>query len=555
MTDQRRPDDIDTPLTRDEIHSLFRGFLRYPSLLKEALRVNFDESRFKYNENVFAVLFGIMRTLYEEFRVVTKDMLATRIKAALEAGTVAVQNDDILFLFGESDGAGFIEEAFDAPFPDEDAQRGERQYLESVLKRFVRVRLLKPQMQSVVNRGTEDTAPDQIKSLLDRFGRMAQRVENIGAPAVNSAAMPTFGSPIVLPPPAMITGLPWVDQYIGGFRSGDVIGVLGSYGAGKTTILTTAAVRMAELYHNQGINKLAVFVGYEDGAERMNPLLWSAATRIERNLFTSAGANFWAEMSTRNTLKDYDRLLPENRNGEIMFGERERWELAMGWFNQNFVFLDFSRNEASGGRGAGGVPEIKESLERLSEERGMDVGVVCIDYTGIMVERHIAASGNSRALTEQNAIIRPIKNVPDELRTTVAVPMGATVVLAHQLAPGEVQKVKPYQYISHLQASGSKSFAENVHSCVCINARDISTLVSTIYWSKIRMGVPLTPHGLIRMDDHVVDIHLVNEEYVACSASRAILRRGDVRVAAPPPSREDNSRQRGWEVDSFAGDL
>lgn len=555
MTDQRRPDDFDTPLTRDEIHSLFRGFLRYPSLLKEALRVNFDESRFKYNENVFAVLFGSMRTLYEEFHVVTKDMLATHIKSALEAGTVAVQNDDILFLFGVEDGEGFIDEAFDTPLPDEHAQRGERRYLEGVLKRFVHVRLLKPQMQSVVNRGTEDTAPDQIKALLDRFGQMAQRVENIGAPPVNSAAMPTYGSPIVLPPPAMITGLPWVDQYIGGFRPGDVIGVLGSYGAGKTTILSTAAVRMAELYHNQGLNKLSVFVGYEDGAERMNPLLWSAATRIERNLFTSAGTNFWTEMSTRNNLKEYDRHLPENRNGEIMFGERERWELAMNWFNPNFVFLDFSRNAGTGGRGAGGVPEIKESLERLCEERGMEVGTVCIDYTGILVERLIGASGNTRAMTDQHAITRPIKNVADELRTTVAVPMRATVLLAHQLAPGEVQKVKPYQYISHLQASGSKSFAENVHSCVCINARDISTLVSTIYWSKIRMGVPLTPHGLIRMDDHVVDIHLVNEEYVACSASRAILRRGDVRVAAPPPSREDNSRQRGWEVDSFAGDL
>ena len=555
MTDQRRPDDFDTPLTRDEIHSLFRGFLRYPSLLKEALRVNFDESRFKYNENVFAVLFGAMRNLYDQFRVVTKDMLATHIKSALEAGTVAIQNEDILLLFGAEDGNGFIDEAFDTPLPDDAARRAEQQYLEGVLKRFVHVRLLKPQMQNVINRGTEDTAPDQIKALLDRFGRIAQRVENIGAPTINAAVMPTFGSPIVLPPPAMTTGLPWVDQYIGGFRPGDVVGVLGAYGAGKTTVLTTAAVRMAELYHSQGLNKLSVFIGYEDGAERMNPLLWSAAARIERNLFTSAGADFWTALSTRNNLKDYDRQLPENRNGEIMFGERERWELAMNWFNPNFVFLDFSCNASSGGRGAGGVPEIKASLERLSEERQMEVGAVFIDYTGIMVERMIGASGNSRALTDQHAIIRPIKNVPDELRTTVAVPMRATIMLAHQLAPGEVQKAKPYQYISHLQASGSKSFAENVHSCMCINTRDLSTMVSTIYWSKIRIGVPLTPHGLIRMDDNVVDIHLVNDEYIACAASRAILRRGDVRVAAPPPAREDNSRQRGWSVDSFAGDM
>jgi hypothetical protein len=59
------------------------------------------------------------------------------------------------------------------------------------------------------------------------------------------------------------------------------------------------------------------------------------------------------------------------------------------------------------------------------------------------------------------------------------------------------------------------------------------------------------------MDDHLVDVHLVNDEYIADAASRAILRRNDVRVASPPPEgREDNNRRRrGWETDSFADGL
>jgi hypothetical protein len=558
MTERHSTDNEDTPLTRDEILSLFKGFLRYPSLLVDAMRVDFNESRFKGTEQVFLVLFMAMRQLHTEFRAITKEMLFTLIGSWLETERITLNPQEVVFLFGADDGQGFIDEAFDTPLPDEQGQLAEKQFLSAVLKRFMNVRLIKPQLQTLLNRATEDSVPTQIKSLLERWGRVAQRVDTIGTATNNSAAMPTFGAPIVLPPAALTTGLPWIDQYIGGVRPGDVIGVLGPYAGGKTTILSTFIVRMAELYANLGENKLAVFVGYEDGSERMNQLFWSAAARIDRNLFASAGERFWAELSDRNQLKDYDRNLPENRNGQIMFGERERWEAAMNWFNRHFVFLDFSYNESTGGRGAGGVAEIKAALERLCEERGMEIGCVGVDYAGILVERELSASGNARAMTEQNAITRPIKRVPDELRTTIAKPMQCTVVLAHQLAPGECKKIKPFQYISHLDASGSKSFAENVHSCMCINMRDVSTLVSTIYWSKIRMGLPPcgTPHGLIRMDDRLVDVHLVNDEYIADAASRAILRRSDVRVATPPTGgREDNTRRRGWETDSFAGDM
>ncbi len=555
--DQRTEESLDTPLTENEILAMFRGFLRYPSLLKDAIGVNFDESRFRGGEYRYYVLFNAIRNLYTAYRTITREMLETTLQSYLESGQITLNADDIIFVFGVSENTGFIAEAYNNIPATDEAQRAERQFMENVLKRFMNARFIKPQMQTFLNRGTEDTVPDQIRSFLERFGRIAQRVDYIGTPTVNSAAMPTFGTPIILPDPAMPTGIPWIDQYIGGFRPGDVIGVLGPYSGGKTTILTTAAVRMAELYANSGQNKLSVFIGYEDGAERMNPLFWSAATRIDRNLFLSSGNQFWEQLSSRSNLKDYDRELPENRNGEIMFGERERWEAAMGWFNQNFCFLDFSNNSSTGAKGAGGVPEVKAALERLAEERGMEIGAVFIDYTGIMVERFLANNASGAAQFDSHAIIRPIKQVPDDLRTTVAVPMRCSIMLAHQLAPGEVKKFKAWQYISHLDASGCKSFAENLHSCMCINQRDLETRVSTIYWSKVRTGVPASYHGLIRMDDRVVDIHKVDDQYSACSTTRAIVERNGVRVVSPAATQErpDNNRRSGWDVDNFAGDM
>jgi hypothetical protein len=554
----QNPDDIDTPLTENEVLSLFHGLLRYPSLLKDAINIGLDDSRFRGDEYKYCVLFSAMRTLYDQYRHISREMLETTIQSWLSAGRVSLNDDDVIFLFGETDETGLIAAAYNAIPAAEPQQRAERQFMEGVLRRFMHVRLIKPRLQQFLNRGTEDTAPEQLKSFIERFGSIAQRVEHIGAPTINAAAMPTFGTPIVLPPPAVPTGVPWIDQYIGGFRPGDVIGVLGPYTGGKTTLLSLAACRMAELYANQGANKLAVFIGYEDGAQRMNSLFWSAATRIDRNLFVNAGESFWTQLSDRNNLKDYDRRLPENSNGVIMFGERERWEAAMSWFNRHFVFLDFSCNAETGGRGSGGVPEIKAALERLAEDRGMEIGSVFVDYAGIMVERLLAGNSNSAAQFDQHAIIRPLKQVPDNLRTTVAVPLGCSVMLAHQLAPGEVKRFQAYQYISHLDASGCKSFAENLHSCLCINQRDLQTRVSTIFWSKVRTGVPATYHGLIKMDDLVVDVQLVNDRYIACPMTRAIVERNDVRVAAPPATNtgaNNNNRQRGWAVDNFAGDM
>jgi hypothetical protein len=552
---RRRNEDFDAvPLARDEITALFRGFLRYTSLLKDAIRVNLEDAHFKHDEMRYLVVFSTARSLINEFSDVTRDMLVTRIALAVESGSVVLSPDDAVFLFGPEGQDGFIDEAFNAPRPDNAGQVAEKQFLSAVLKRFINVRLIKQQIQSTLNRSSDDTVTVDLNAALARWDRYAQKVEQVGAPAANSAAMPAPGSQILLPPPALTTGIPWIDQYIGGVRGGDVIGVLGPFSGGKTTVLTTAAIRMAELYANQGANKLSIFVGYEDGAERMNALFWSAAARIDRNLFTSAGESFWERLSTRESLKDYDRNLPENRNGEIMFGEHERWVAAMAWFNQHFVFLDFSANQETGGLGSGGVAEIRASLDRLIEERGgIEIGFVAIDYAGILVERELNAKGGA-AKTEQSALARPIKLVADDLRSRVAKPLNCTTMLAHQLAPNECKKIPPYKYISHLDASGSKSFAENVHSCMCINTRDVSTLVSTIYWSKIRLGLPPcgTPHGLIRMDDNLVDVHLVNDQYVADSASRAILRRGDVRVASPTQERPDNTRRAGWNVDSFA---
>jgi hypothetical protein len=541
-------------VTTPEIGTMISGLLRYPALLRDSLRVGLSPSHFGHStdELPFYYLFASMKELNEQFGALTADMITTRLLAwrdSAAAGTaaIALSNEAIEAL------VRFVDESFNAaPLPEVEA-RAEKSYIEDIVRRFIRERMIKSEAQAVLN--TFGGAPDNLEAQLAQWTRRAQSVDALGKSFENAAMMPEIGQPIALPPVAVPTTLPFIDEYLQGFRAGDIIGVLGPYGGGKTTLLAVTAVRMAQQYAANSPNKLSVFIGYEDPAEKMNPTFWSAAAQIDRSLF-AVGRDFWAELSTAENLKDYDRELPVNRNGEVMFGERERWVAASSWFNNNFMYLDFSQNEKTGNRGAGGVAEIVIALEQLARERGMEIGFVAIDYCGVMVEREMNANAKTKYA---ESLARPIKNAVDQLRARIAVPTGAVIMLAHQLAQGEVKNIPAYRYVSHADASGSKSFAENLHACLCVNARDESCHVSTIYWSKLRYLRADNLKGLIKIDDRVAEIRLVNDEYTASEAAKRIIQRGDIAPVTPEEAqaltRPRSTPRRIMPVDTFAEDM
>lgn len=548
-----KKEQYDAALTYDEIKTMLRGLMRYPHLLRDAVRAGLESDLFNGatgpGELKFCFLFAAIRGLYVAHGAITPDMLITQLRAWRAAGQMPVSNDDFDYLV-DSVSPGFIYETFAMQDPDDATAIGNKSYATNLLQRFMNERFVKNNVQRVMNAG-QGTVTD-LEAQLSTFMRQAQAVQFLGRAADNSAEMPDFGAEIELPPPPVPSTLPWVDQYIDGFRPGDIIGVLGPYSGGKTTVLSVAAVRMAQQFYINNENKLSVFIGYEDGGAKMKHMFWSAASHVNRNMFV-AGGQFWEQFSTRDTLKDYDRELPENKNGEIMVGERERWLASRVWLNKHFVFLDFSANSLSGGLGTGGVPEILAVLQQLAESRGMQIGFVAIDYAGLLLNRQLSKSDKTKNMEQ---VWRPMQMLPDELRTLVAVPLNATVMLAHQLAGGDIKKIPPYRYVDHLDAQGSKAFAENLHACVCINTRDPETRVSTIHWSKIRAGVPRIPTGLIRMDDVVVDMHLVNEDYKACEAARKIIKRTDIEPVTPDDVRNfQQPVRRVIQIDRFADEI
>lgn len=546
--DGTRKQSDDEPLRGEELPTMLRGMLRYQNLLKDAARNGMQEGQFATDvtELPFLYLFAAMKNLMGVHGALTKDMLITELSYWAAAGSMPINAEAAEQL------CAFVAAAFDDPLPDSAGAKAEKQYLEGLIQRFLNDRLIKPALEKTLNESSPGYT-SRLDEKLSQWTKAAQSVRQIGRVAENSAVMPAFGEPIILPPAPVPTGMAWLDNYTGGVRPGDINGVLGPYSGGKTTLLAVAAVRMAQNYAARGENKLSVFIGYEDGADKTKHMFWSAAGNIERQLFLSNEKDFWTSFSDRGNLKPYDKELPQNRNGKIVLGERERWDLAMPWVNKHFVSLDFSANADNGGYGKGGAREIQAVLEQLAETRGMEIGAVCIDYAGLLVNRELAMDPRTRN-TDQ--VWRQMQQLPDQLKTDVAVPMGATIFLAHQLAGSDIKKIPAYRYVTHLDAQGSKAFAENLHSCLCINTRDPDTKVSTINWSKIRAHVPATPFGLIKMDPAVVDIHLVNDEYTASEKSRRIVRLGEEGLVGPDPAAMLARRKHAPPaIDTFGHDI
>jgi hypothetical protein len=89
-----------------------------------------------------------------------------------------------------------------------------------------------------------------------------------------------------------------------------------------------------------------------------------------------------------------------------------------------------------------------------------------------------------------------------------------------------------------------------------VNTPDPETKVQTLHWSKIRAGRPDSRTGLIRIDDNVVDVPMVDDQYMINEFAKKIQRRNEVEpvqhggVVAPPPA-----RRRVIPIDTFSEDM
>lgn len=550
--------DAENPLTLQDIRFLVKILLRYPQMLDGACSSGFSSEQFTGpGELPYQYIVHAASGLVRLHNSVTRDMLEAELRAWHAAGSMQLPEHNMHEIFGSPTEPGFLQEVFASQADVEQRDIiAEKEYAQKLLGKFLKARYIAAALSEMLNNAPHDSSPANMEEYLEQFHRRSQSIKYIGTDIDESEFMPVFGSemkhePIVAVP----TGLPWIDSIITGFAPGEVIGLLGPTGGGKSNMMICVAVRMAQYYAANNMNKLSIYVCYEDGGWRMRPLFWSAATHIAREKFTDPNFD-WSQLSTSEMPNEADRRLPENQNGAFILGERERYIAAQGWMNSHFGFFDFSHNISSGGRGTGGVPEIVAGVQRVCDHRKMDLGCLCLDYSGIMLERNLAATGKISGGGVDN-IYLPLKMLGDTIRYSLAAPYGATILLAHQIAGDDAKKKPFYRYLHHFDVQGCKAFAENLHSCVCINKEDPDTKARLIHFSKVRYGNPDNTKGIIKIKPEYCAIDLVTDYYMVDEFAKKIVPKSETRSTSGdnPAGRTANPPRRLIPGDTFSHDI
>ncbi len=490
MTDQRNyspmvvarqiaePDE--QPITVAELDTMFLHLLRCPAVFSEAVTM-LNSSHFERTvEPHYMILWSAMCELHQLYGQYTYETLVTTIVSRLQADPSCMLDRDRDALL-RSDSEGIIWSSLRCPeqelIPD---------FGRDLLRKFLRERAVVRPLKAIMNRNAGPGYIQSFAEVLRAANDDIQRIETLRQAPI-SGVMPRRGDP--LPPPIEYTptGIGFIDTFIRGQRVGDCNGILGVFGSGKTTLGIQLAVQNGRNYYKEHQEtgkrpKISVFLSYEEPETKVQPRVWSNAAMLPRDKVENLR---WEDLTTQANLAQYEIQLAGDaaRDGGYVHSESERWDITCNWLNTSFVLFDMSGSEKYPAAGSGYVDEVVAGLERIARERNADIGSVVIDYAGIMAKRHMQLKNIS-----EDKLRHYIGGLGDALRRRVAEHFQATTWLLHQFNP-EQNKRSPTTLLHHMDASESKSFAENLAVCGCLGTKDEATGCILMNWSKVRYYV------------------------------------------------------------------
>lgn len=333
-------------------------------------------------------------------------------------------------------------------------------------KRFLHERLSRRTQAAVATgEGKEAMIAVDLPGALEGLRNEALRIESLSARGPNLAFEDGWERTIGIH--TYSTGLAMFDHFIaGGHAPGEVYGLLGPTGVGKTLLGCMLAAASAQYFHalasQPGYNdkpQLAFILSYEASKSELRQRVLSYAAQVSKNSWPRPGVAMADALSHTGALKEYELRLFRDQlaRGEEVMGEYERVQAILPAMQRHLVLVDFSGGDPKfRGCGGGGIDEIASivAAELRTELRASSrCGVLLVDYVGTMVESQIAEQNLSN--DEYNA---KVGAAPMHAKRRLAGPLQTPVWLLHQLS-GVANNYGPTKAPRYTDAKGNKSFA------------------------------------------------------------------------------------------------
>jgi len=440
--------------------------LRRPEVFEEA-KDTLKTEHFSAADAHYALAWRVVLQFYEEYdQLPSRELMFAEIDSALEDNPDLLTDEEVESL------NAVVDLAFDDEYWAEDDKLKTTWGLKT-LRRFLQERLahaireeVKSAGQVVVELGTYLEETRERSDVIDAIGTTSQAT-------VFPDGWDAGGGVQKRP-----TGLPFLDHFLnGGDVDGEVYGLMGPYGACKTTIAVNYAVSKAKQAAERkqspdwdGSHGFSVLVTYEARMQEVRNRVLMFDAKIPRKSLEDMGPGGLATLSDSDHLKPYEkrRYKKAIKAGRKVRGEQERAKTTMAMINEHLIVLDMTgHGEGNRGVGSGYVEEIARRIKWELRKRKVDnatIDAVVIDYAGVMAKRHLVTSDK-----DENHLRHLIGGAPLRAKTLIADYYDCPVWIMHQLDKKGNEKTAGAD-MHYTLAAEAKNFAENLDFCFVVGA-------------------------------------------------------------------------------------
>ena len=475
-------------MTPSLVESMLIRLLSHPGLFQEAKGVLLP-SYFDNTESQFSAIWAAAIQCDEEFSRLTFETMSDRVEELLSDAGEELSSHQVEAIFGtDPDRPGILYWSLSQVDPaDIDLDQGRH-----LLRRFLEERVLADELRTALE-FAPGGVPSNLPAIIERANRQRERITNIQEDPVE------LGIPDNWEPESLDlwpTMLPFLDTPMdGGHACGEVYGILGPFGVGKTTLGIQLCVEQCRYWHDREVEYgeeggQVYFFSYEQSATEVRRKAIACAARIHMSTMnTLAGEEF---LSTREELRPYETEM-FTKSGLLGTGapappgERERYEDVKDMLRDHLRIVDLSGG-AKKRSGDGYVAEISAILENSIRKHGAKPRMVCVDHVWLAAYRHMQSQG-----LDERRLRHFITMFGDDMKTKVAEMYGIPCWLLHQYN-GDANKASPAKLLHHTQAAESSSFAMPLSFCFCIGNKDQQSNTAQMACTKRRRsGNPLPP--------------------------------------------------------------
>lgn len=503
-------------ITPTLVESMMNRMIVMPALFQEVSGILEARHFYKPEEQHFAVLWDAMQAVFTRYQTFDYTTLRTKVEELLCERPLP---DALRWqLLAEPD--GILDWTMHNP---ELVRQVRLDQSREIVRRFLKERLVYAQLAQVWQAGV----PADMGTVLANATTALQRVEQVNN---NPTAPAVLGLWQDAPVNSRTTGLGWLDRYMdGGHANGEVIGLLGPTGVGKTLLGCNLAVASAQTEFKRAGEegrrpRCVYFITYElRRMEVLGRILANHAQIAASTCKLLDGMNHWNVFSsaTRNDYKPYEHSLPLRSDGPRL-GEAERYMNAERLLKDTVHIMDLSGNATERSRvGDGGIKELTGLIAQDQAVRGNPgVELVVIDYLMVLVTRSL----QRRGLDLSKNLRLEIPTAMDEAKGQIAQRFNTPVWMLHQLnAAGNRKGVTATN--NHIDAAESSSFAHNCAFVASLGTKDVESSCALLTFGKRRRAGDYVPPVIVHIDGQFATMRDGGEDFVLAPTQNRILPR------------------------------